>query len=691
MVFRLSEAPSAAAYVTFEINGELRLGVALASSSSSSSGGKRPLSVVIDEDGKEINLPSNRLYYLPKSSKPLMQDKVVLVNELKALREKILEEENLLQNIWELIHTEPKEYSISELTELYFGRDSLKDHLTLRFQLLSDKTYFRREANNFIPRSPEAKEAAITELAANAQKIARAESLLNFLLAKINGDEALPPLDVKRELRLLFKVAAGGDFTSAKDEGLSNILLEYLVKELKVRKIVDIPSNQPHNEAAFQILLTASLIKEDQNLFFLRENFREEFSEEALLAADNLKEEVSMPQEEAIPVFTIDDESATDLDDALHFTEIGDGKYELGVHITCVARFLKSGTVLDKVGRLRGSSVYCTDVKAHLLPSILSEEIFSLLPDAPRLSLSGTFILDPNGVLLEEPRFALKVIKSVKRYSYDEVDVNFSTDSTLKALVNLGEKLEEKRVANGAVIQSNHEIVAVLREGEVVLEENRDDTPARRLIREAMILYNSEIAKFGASAKLPLPYRSQEAPDDLGPMFLTPEAGAAYNYELRGRFKRSKIGVHPSLHWSLGVDAYVQATSPIRRYLDLIAQRQVLNFLEGSPLYTEDDLEEIINQSEGALGKVRNISRDSRRYWMLRYLEKLKDKDEVVSGTVVRSDNRGQLVELSAPTMVTPVKIPHRGDFNSLLGKEVTLKIVAVNARREFIKVEALP
>lgn len=103
------------------------------------------------------------------------------------------------------------------------------------------------------------------------------------------------------------------------------------------------------------------------------------------------------------------------------------------------------------------------------------------------------------------------------------------------------------------------------------------------MVAEAMILAGAVTAQFGIDRAIPLPFRSQLPADLPSPAQLDelPE-GAVRFAAIKRCLSRGLMGTKPAAHFSLGLPAYVQATSPIRRYGDLVVQRQILACLDGA-------------------------------------------------------------------------------------------------------------
>jgi protein SSD1 len=99
-------------------------------------------------------------------------------------------------------------------------------------------------------------------------------------------------------------------------------------------------------------------------------------------------------------VFTIDPETARDLDDALHIIAKDDGTFEVGVHIADVTHFVKPNTALDREARKRATTVYLVQRAVPMLPRALSETLCSLTPGQDKLTFSVVFTLTPDGRVL---------------------------------------------------------------------------------------------------------------------------------------------------------------------------------------------------------------------------------------------------------------------------------------------------
>src|SRR5690606_15365741 len=140
-------------------------------------------------------------------------------------------------------------------------------------------------------------------------------------------------------------------------------------------------------------------------------------------------------------VFTIDPADARDHDDALSIRRIGQGAWQVGIHIADVSNYVRPGSALDAEALRRATSVYLVDRAIPMLPEALSSDLCSLLPGEDRLALSLLVELDAEGRVLKR-RLARSVIRSRHRLSYDEAQrvadgaesVDRETDAALRDL-----------------------------------------------------------------------------------------------------------------------------------------------------------------------------------------------------------------------------------------------------------------
>src|SRR2546423_1498040 len=155
-----------------------------------------------------------------------------------------------------------------------------------------------------------------------------------------------------------------------------------------------------------------------------------------------------------------------------------------------------------------------------------------------------------------------------------------------------------------------------------------------------VILANGLSADFASVNSIPVIYRTQEPRETLA-VEETPAIEALAFERLRKTFKRSRLSLTAGLHSGLGLSAYTQASSPIRRYADLVTQRQFTAMLTGVPVpYGREELLRILASAEAAEQEIRTIEDRSTNYWLLEYLRRYK-REEPLAAVVL--DQKGNI------------------------------------------------
>ena len=221
--------------------------------------------------------------------------------------------------------------------------------------------------------------------------------------------------------------------------------------------------------------------------------------------------------------FTIDPADAKDFDDALSFRKLGNGNFEVGVHIADVTYYVKPGSAVDEEARNRGTSVYLVDRTVPMLPEKLSNKLCSLRPNEEKLCFSAVFELTPLA-RVESQWFGRTVINSDYRFAYEnaqeiidagekasgmkfsfgpegqEKPVPEEVKEAVTALHSLASRLRKKRFAAGAISFERPEMkVEVDEKGRPVNVYQKVSREANWLIEEFMLLANRCVAEFVAT------------------------------------------------------------------------------------------------------------------------------------------------------------------------------------------------
>jgi exoribonuclease-2 len=260
-----------------------------------------------------------------------------------------------------------------------------------------------------------------------------------------------------------------------------------------------------------------------------------------------------------------------------------------------------------------------------MFPPELAHDSMSLKEGCHRLAITLFCRFDKEGTLLDQ-RFVPSRLKVRKRLTYEEVNQIYLRDEMMGRLYALTENLRKQRIENGALVLSLPEVVIeVGEEGHVAIDKIDQNSPSRSMVAELMILYNRLAAEFCRDHGIPVLYRGQEKPaerldvDERGYLY--------YVYKQRRQLTPLTIDTEPRPHSVLGAAVYTHLTSPIRRYLDLVMQRQIRNYLLSQPLfYNKEGLDQIRMSVEPVLRNLGLVRRNRTRFWLQKYLSQHGDR-----------------------------------------------------------------
>jgi exoribonuclease-2 len=558
---------------------------------------------------REINISPKRALLISVVSTDTSRPREELLEILRVAeaRRNDLKAQVRVKDLWELVMDEKESFDHKYLSQLVFGENVTDDHLSaLARSLFEDRLYFKMKDGRFLPHSQERVEQIIKE---KEEAALREERLTQGSLWLRHISEGKEPQDSPcREYvtQLLIQLALYGNEAPDSKYG----------KELLSRAgVFDI-------KEARNLLIAMGVWGEDENIHILRSAVPTVFDKELLEESAFLtRKEISFYKREDLrdlPTQTIDGPFTRDYDDALSL-EVVDGVLHLGIHIADVAGTILPDSPLDREAAQRGLSLYLPRRHVPMIPPNLSEDSLSLKGGCDREALSLLTRFDRNGELLDY-RFVPSVIRVKRQLTYGEINETLGAEALLNKMYRLSEQLRQKRMDQGALNISLPDIeVKFNPDSSLSLELVDQNTPSRIIVAETMILYNHLAARFCRDNEIPILYRTQEKPSESVSL---DEAGYIYYvFQQRRKLSPLQIDTVPNPHCGLGLDVYIHATSPLRRYFDIVVQRQITGFLMGmGPVYDEKKLEEIRTSVETVTRENERIKRNSLRYWILKFL-----------------------------------------------------------------------
>lgn len=331
-----------------------------------------------------------------------------------------------------------------------------------------------------------------------------------------------------------------------------------------------------------------------------------------------------------LQAWAIDDAGSEDPDDAISVQD-----ERLFVHIADVAELVAPDSALDQEACTRGANLYLPDRIVPMLPDAMTLALgLGLQQISPALTVS--FVITEAGELVD-----IRVEKShiaVTRLSYTVADERLETD--LASIQLLTARYAQRRSLAGAATLDLPEVNVRVRDGEIVIAPYAR-SGSRQLVTEAMLAAGEAMAMLAQREGLALPFVAQQAPDEIRQPHCLSDM-----YAYRRLFKPSHAVIEPAPHAGLGLAAYSRVTSPLRRYLDLLAHQQLHAWLDGQTALSASTLGQRIAQAQMGSAAIRKSERLSNTHWKLLYLQRQPDwRGEAV---IVELDERKMTVLVPA-------------------------------------------
>jgi exoribonuclease-2 len=647
----------------------------------------------LSENNREVGFTVSRIVYLGKTSLDLNLSRDELIEKLRTIsgnRKGIMGRIDI-EEIWSLLQSEETGYDADEIAEYIFSTPVSDDQAAaVKRLLLLDRLYFQARDAKFFPRSDESVEARRVELQKEAERERRLAEGAKWIATVNSRRQAVPQPAFREQLIEELKNFAVFAFEAKESAFLKELF-----------RLAGIPSTP---QSAFRLLVRLGIWREDENLLLHEHGISAEFPPDALLQADEIIKQNATAREAGfaggftaaakgeredltgLDVFTVDSSLTRDYDDALSVVELRDGLFEVGIHIADVAELIGQGTPLDREAETRASSIYLPDERVSMLPASLSEGILSLKANEDRLGLSFLITIDSEANI-SDARICQSVVRVRKQLTYEDVNERIADDGKIKALCELALKLRQKRLDSGAVVLPLPEIqVYVNSAGMIQITHYDKESPSQILVSEWMIQANAIAAGYLAQRQIPALYRSQ-AECRQETEFVQSEHELFQTYRQRRLFSRAELTSEPKPHCSLAIPHYTTVTSPIRRYSDLIVQRQLKHaLLMQAALYSKEQLDELIAPLSAAQARVFTIQRKWTRYWILKYME----QEDIESLNALVLEKNARFAHLLIPDFLLEANAPVSENAKFNQGDKVKIKIEKAIPREDVLKIQIL-
>jgi len=504
----------------------------------------------------------------------------------------------------------PDEFGFEQIATEYFGHipSSLEAAATL-IRLHSAPIYFHRKGKGrYRAAPPEVLKAAL----------AGAERKRQQLELQARYTEQLARFELPAE------------FT----ENLANLLYKPDRNTLEA-KALEAACTETHLSAAHLLQRCGALPSSEE--FHLQRFLFEHFPKGTDFPPVELVAWEQLPQA-GVNAFSIDDATTTEIDDAFSVENLANGNWRVGVHIAAPALGLPRDSEGDLIAAQRLSTVYMPGNKITMLPDSVVQA-FTLRADRVCPSLSMYIDVEKETLAILACESRVESVHITANLRHDELEPLFNEQTLaagkldypfcneLKLLWELVQKLE---AARGKPADNNAQQLDYnfhLENDRVSITQRKRGSPIDKVVSELMILVNSEWGKHLAEHEFAGIYRTQS----------------------NGKVKMSTVA---GPHQGLGVAQYLWSSSPLRRYVDMVNQRQIIAMIrEEAPVYPRNDtaLYTTMRDFDTMYGIYGEFQRNMERYWCLRWLQ--QENIELIEGMVLREN----LVKLNDIPLVTRV------------------------------------
>ena len=557
--------------------------------------------------------------------------------------------------------------------------------------LSEDKLYFKQKGEAYEPRSAAQVAERKHQMAVESQKAKGQQEFLARVEQALQGEVVEWQRIDRQRLEALEKYA-----TLLADVITLKVNYDSLARACpppaSVLETMNMLGRSATPQGAFQLLIDLGWWSPHENLFLRRSSISVQFPHKVLEVAQERLDFSSTDLDTNrldlthLKVYTIDDESTTEIDDGLSWEVLPDGRERLWVHIADPTRLLIPDDELDLEARKRGSTVYLPTGMIPMFPEVLATGPMSLVQGKVCCALSFGVILNQVGSV-EDYCIHTGLIKPTYRLTYEDVDemlqLGVQAEPEIEAIANWAKIRKNWRYGQGAISINMPEAMIKVKDDDINIDI-LDDSLSRQLVAEMMILAGEVAARYGQTHNIPLPFRGQPQPE-LPPEeeLLQLPAGFVRSCAMRRCMPKSEMSITPVRHAGLGLDTYTQATSPIRRYSDLLTHFQLKAHLRGEGLpFSAEQLKEVMMTVSSTTQEATMVERQTNRYYALEYLR--RHPEEVWQVTVLmwlREDSNLALILLEDLGLQLPMSFRR----SVSLGENLLVKVSLADPQKDLI------
>jgi exoribonuclease-2 len=629
---------------------------------------------LLTETNREVNLSASRLSHTCETRLDpsiLRSTMVHTLKEIASRRNALISHINI-KELWEVLNTEQEWIDLDTMTGLCFPETPSCDHESAVVRaLFSDRLYFKFNRDRFFPNTQDQVEQQIDQERETARRNRIIKEGGEWLKNVLNDTPSSPPENETQIINTL----------------KSCYLFQKESTTYTLGKAMLATAGIDPDEEIFQVLVKLGVFDKNENTDLYKYNISPSFPGNVMQSAMELADSQQGFSDDrmrkdltGLSLMTIDGQATLDFDDAISIEDHGD-YYYLGIHIIDMGHFIKKRDCIDQEALVRGSSIYMPDQKIPMIPPCLAENLCSLKAGELRPAISIMVKLSKSCEIIDY-EIIPSLIRVEHQLTYYDVNMIAQDSKEIIILHDIAEQFRQNRMAAGAVQITLPDInVWVDENNEVTVNKVNRESPGRMLVSEIMIMANWLMAKFLSEHNAPAIYRSQTPPRER--LYKGTDGSLFQNCMQRRLLSRFVLNPKPEHHSGLGLNAYVTATSPIRKYFDLATQRQIRAVLGLEKPYTIKEIGNIIQMLEHPMSCVSKLQLNRQRYWLLKYLEKrIGQKEEAV--VLYKRRNNYQIL---IPEYMIECDLPLSSGINLKPEDLIQITLQHADARKNLLSV----
>ena len=326
-----------------------------------------------------------------------------------------------------------------------------------------------------------------------------------------------------------------------------------------------------------------------------------------------------------LKTFIIDSKNPIEIDDAISL-EIDKNIKNIWIHVSYPSKIFEFNSELDINAKNKSSSLYLVDKCISMLPNNIIEQS-NLKKNKVSETLSGCIELNENGSI-KKYKILETLIKPTYEFTYEDtneiLELEPKEEYELILLNKLLKKSYNYRKENGSLTFNTSYSKILNNKNNSISFETIEITQAHKLVSEAMILMGYITSDFLRKNNIPAPFRSQKINCD-SKNILERYFNSPVKYIILKQFiGKSFISLKSDIHETLGLDSYVQSTSPLRRYLDLLVQRQIYLYINNKTILSEEIVKKEIELSNIKQKENNNIIKEDKLFYLKLYFNNKK-------------------------------------------------------------------